>query len=152
MTKEQLAEQLHVWYLEASKELNPDNYNPKAQKPYQELNEEQKELDRYIAGKILSELGRKKNVKKMSKSQFAEFWQAYPRKMKRKVAERKYLLLDKRLHDKILSALEEFKDTEEWQEEGGQYIPHPSTWLNQERWEDELETSVSEPGAGLKLY
>jgi len=50
---EQLAEQLHNWYLEATKELNPENYNPKAQKLYLELNEQQKNIDRYIAKKII---------------------------------------------------------------------------------------------------
>jgi hypothetical protein len=52
---EQMAEQLHVWYLEATCALDPANYNPKAQKSYAELNEQQKEIDRYIARKVLSE-------------------------------------------------------------------------------------------------
>jgi len=50
---ELLAEQLHIWYLEASKKMNPESYNKKAQVPYEELSEEQKFLDRYIATKIL---------------------------------------------------------------------------------------------------
>jgi outer membrane protein assembly factor BamD (BamD/ComL family) len=50
---EELAEKLHEWYLEATRELNPENYNPNAQKNYQELNEEQKNIDRYIARKIM---------------------------------------------------------------------------------------------------
>jgi hypothetical protein len=25
----------------------------------------------------------------------------------------------------------------EWTKDGGQFIPHPATWLNQKRWEDE---------------
>jgi hypothetical protein len=51
-TREQMAEQLHVWYLEATQALDPANYNPKAQKSYAELNEQQKEIDRYIARKV----------------------------------------------------------------------------------------------------
>ena len=51
-----VAEQLHEWYLEATKSLNPENYNAKAQVPYSEMNEEQKEIDRYIARKILEKL------------------------------------------------------------------------------------------------
>jgi len=53
MEQEQLAEKLHEWYLEASKQLHPESYNPNAQKSYGELTEEQKFLDRYIAGRIL---------------------------------------------------------------------------------------------------
>src|SRR5581483_11378048 len=51
---ETMAEQLHVWYLEATQALDPANYNPKAQKSYAELNEQQKEIDRYIARKVLA--------------------------------------------------------------------------------------------------
>ena len=53
--EERLAEKLHEWYLEATRELNPESYNPNAQKSYAELTEEQKFIDRYIAKKILAE-------------------------------------------------------------------------------------------------
>jgi len=45
-------EDLHNWYLEATKELNPDSYNPNAQKPFSELTEEQKFIDKFICEKI----------------------------------------------------------------------------------------------------
>ena len=51
---EGLAEKLHEWYLEATKALKPESYNPNAQKKYSELTEEQKFIDRFIADKILS--------------------------------------------------------------------------------------------------
>ena len=53
-TIEELAENLHIWYLEACQK--PDSgmdFNPAAQEPYENLKETQKYLDRYIAGKIL---------------------------------------------------------------------------------------------------
>jgi len=53
MEPEQLAQKLHEWYLEASKQLHPESYNPNAQKSFAQLTEEQKFLDRYIAGRIL---------------------------------------------------------------------------------------------------
>jgi len=49
---ERLAEQLHKWYLEATKELQKESFNPAAQKQYNELTEEQKNIDRYIARKL----------------------------------------------------------------------------------------------------
>ena len=58
---EKLAVKLHEWYLEASMMINPDNVNPKAQKSYEELNDQQKFLDRYIAKRTLSFLKEKKN-------------------------------------------------------------------------------------------
>ena len=51
-TIEKVAEQLHKWYLEATKLLNPENYNSKAQKQYVNLNKEQKFIDRYIAERV----------------------------------------------------------------------------------------------------
>jgi len=50
------AKQLHDWYLEATKKLNPKNYNPKAQIPYEKLNREQKLIDQFIADKIMCEM------------------------------------------------------------------------------------------------
>ena len=40
------------------------------------------------------------------------------------------------LLEKMLEALERQKKSREWQEDGGQYIPYPATWINGERWED----------------
>jgi len=31
------------------------------------------------------------------------------------------------------------KATEQWRKDNGQFIPHPQTWLNQRRWEDDVE-------------
>lgn len=53
-TKEKLAEQLHLWYLEAcQKPESGFEFNPKAQEPYEALPEGSKFLDRYLAEKIL---------------------------------------------------------------------------------------------------
>lgn len=40
MDIEQLARKQHEWYLEATKELHPESYNPNAQKSYDDLTEE----------------------------------------------------------------------------------------------------------------
>ena len=37
----------------------------------------------------------------------------------------------------MLDAIEKWKQTDQWNEDKGQYIPHPATWINQRRWEDE---------------
>lgn len=49
---EELAESLHRWYLEATRELKPESFNPNAQKAYADLTEEQKFIDRFIARKL----------------------------------------------------------------------------------------------------
>ena len=40
--------------------------------------------------------------------------------------------------DVLIDAIEKHKQSAQWQKDGGQYIPHPATWLNQQRWEDEM--------------
>jgi len=45
-------EQLHQWYLEATKKLHPESFNAKAQVAYKYLTEEQQFIDKYIADKI----------------------------------------------------------------------------------------------------
>ena len=48
-----LAPLLHKWYLEATKKLKPESFNPEAQKTYHELTEEQRYIDEYIAFRII---------------------------------------------------------------------------------------------------
>jgi hypothetical protein len=38
--------------------------------------------------------------------------------------------------DEVLSGLERWKRSTAWLKDNGQYIPPPSTFLNQERWKD----------------
>ena len=49
---------------------------------------------------------------------------------------------DAALREKILLALRAQKQSRQWTRDGGEFIPHPATWLHQRRFEDEL-TSAS---------
>lgn len=70
---------------------------------------------------------------------FAEFWSEYPRKDKKKEAERVFLSLH--LSDEkfkaIMDALRRQKASRQWQDK--KYIPMPPVWLRGERWEDEMD-------------
>lgn len=70
---------------------------------------------------------------------FSEFWKEYPRKVAKPVAYKSFVKLNpnRALLDTMLSALKRQKSSRDWLKDGGQFIPHPSTWLNQRRWEDE---------------
>lgn len=70
---------------------------------------------------------------------FELFWAAYPRKVGKVACCRSWrrMKLDDMLC-KILDALAEHKRSKSWQKNGGEFIPHPTTWINQRRWEDEL--------------
>ena len=69
---------------------------------------------------------------------FDEFWKAYPNKTGKDAARKAF---DKRKPGKqllaeMLQALATQKLSEKWTKQGGQFIPHPSTWLNEGRWQD----------------
>src|SRR5690349_13399865 len=72
---------------------------------------------------------------------FADFWKAYPRRIARKPAEKAWSKINASEYPKIFEALPKHKN--EWKRDGGKYIPYPATWLNQERWNDELEADLS---------
>jgi hypothetical protein len=69
---------------------------------------------------------------------FEKFWKAYPRKVGKTVAEKSfYRLKCQDSIDQILKSVETQKKSIQWMKDGGQFIPHPTTWLNQGRWNDE---------------
>jgi hypothetical protein len=70
---------------------------------------------------------------------FDEFWRVYPRRVGKQDALKAWNKLrpDADFLSRMLSALERQKKTPAWQKDQGQYIPHPATWLNGRRWEDD---------------
>lgn len=75
---------------------------------------------------------------------FGQFWEAYPKKRGKGAAERAWKKIRKptELLPEILGAIASQKNADQWTRDGGQYIPNPATWLNERRWEDELEQSA----------
>ena len=49
-----------------------------------------------------------------------------------------------------MKKLEIFKKSYNWNKDNGQYIPNPTTWLNQKRWEDEIEIATNLGGTHIK--
>lgn len=76
------------------------------------------------------------SVKSEYSSGFLEFWRAYPRKVGKGAAWRAWRT-SRPDTDAVLAALKWQAASESWAKEGGRYIPHPATYLNQRRWEDE---------------
>lgn len=69
---------------------------------------------------------------------FEQFWSAWPRREAKKAAQRAW---DKLSSTKKIAALQALPaHVEQWRKENRArcHIPHPATWLNGERWEDEL--------------
>lgn len=72
---------------------------------------------------------------------FNQFWEQYPRKVDKKGTERVFCRIKgiANLMPTILAALENQKKSDQWQRDGGRYIPNPKTWINQERWNDQTD-------------
>ena len=76
---------------------------------------------------------------------FEKFWSAYPKKVGKKSAKKAFDRANMPI-ETLLAAIERQKCSTQWSKDNGQFIPNPSTWLNQGRWEDELEqTPASSP-------
>ena len=71
---------------------------------------------------------------------FPKFWKLYPRKVGKDKAEKAWakIKVTQELFTLMTEALAKQVLTPEWLKERGQFIPHPSTWLNGKRWEDEI--------------
>ena len=76
---------------------------------------------------------------------FAEWWALYPRKVGKIAARKKYAMV---LRDELATVDEleaglaryvRYWGAMAHQRPGWDYIPHPSTWLHQGRWEDEVQ-------------
>ena len=70
---------------------------------------------------------------------FDAFWEVYPRKVGKGEARKAFKKLPKSVYPFLVPAVERQKKTRQWQEEKGRFVPNPSTWLNQGRWEDDAE-------------
>ena len=77
---------------------------------------------------------------------FDIFWSSYPKKRSKGRVERVWAELkpDDVLLGTMLAKLDQAKQTADWMEKRGKYIPHPATWLNAKGWEDDYTTALKE--------
>jgi hypothetical protein len=77
---------------------------------------------------------------------FDVFWETWPRKQGKAQALRAWAKIPLAEYGPILAGLERWKRSEQW---GRGIIPHPGTWLNEKRWQDEdIPQQVSGKGNG----
>lgn len=76
---------------------------------------------------------------------FSKFWAEYPNKKAKPNAVKAWakLKVNDELFAKIMDGLARYKKSPEWTKDFGSFIPHPATWLNAKRWEDEVTVSAS---------
>lgn len=78
---------------------------------------------------------------------FERFWAEYPRKVSKQAALKAWNKLDpdEALAQQIIQAVERFRRCPSWQQDNGQFVPYPATFLNGRRWEDEPTTISPTP-------
>lgn len=96
----------------------------------------------------VTQRGRKKtlttNHKPLTTNQlisFDQFWAIYPRKESKSKAEQVWLKLrpDQELFDLIKNDIDQRLESGQWTKAEKKFIPHPTSYLNQERWNDNLD-------------
>lgn len=81
--------------------------------------------------------GNKHTIEQTSE-QFCAFWNAYPRKRDKARAQKSWnKLTDEQRKCAIDDVRKRSKRDPSWLEDNGKFIPHPSSYLNGQRWEDE---------------
>ena len=80
------------------------------------------------------------SLTKKEQEWFDTFWETYPRKAAKTKTIKAWNKVDltQEVFEAIMAALEKQKKMPQWTKDDGQFIPYPATWLNQERWNDQL--------------
>lgn len=85
---------------------------------------------------------RSKEVNTLVKERFDLFWEKYPRKVAKKIAFKaweKQKCHNGKFED-VMIGVEAYRVACEGKEQ--QFIAHPASWINAERWDDEISTTV----------
>jgi hypothetical protein len=78
---------------------------------------------------------------------FDRFWAVYPKKVGKGAARKSFAKAIRKCSvSNMIAAVENQKQSSQWTKDGGQFIPNPATWLNQERWDDKLDEEGGAPG------
>lgn len=98
-------------------------------------NREEEEEEEYLP---LVDISLKRN---QIETDFDEFWQRYPRRVGKDAARRSFAKArDRATQAEILSAI----DRQRWNPDPA-FVPHPATWLNQGRWQDDPDAAAPMP-------
>ena len=81
---------------------------------------------------------------------FDEFWTIYPRKANKKKAQEAWKKVKADDIDNIIADVKYMAKSKDWTKEDGKYIPHPTTYINGERWKDN-EQPAKQPQQELKI-
>jgi hypothetical protein len=80
----------------------------------------------------------------MQMEDFEQAWKLYPRKVAKAEARKAWSQVEEFRPDleTLLAAIKNACKQDQWMKNGGAFIPHFSTWLRGERWDDEFEITL----------
>lgn len=87
----------------------------------------------------------------MINQRFELFWRAYPRRVGKLAAKKAFEKLSATEQAEVIEHLKDRVRDVQWTKAGGQFIPHPTTFLNQGRWMDEYETTETVQAAPVNF-
>lgn len=144
------------------KHQNPHHTEKPSEIPEFDVNGEITVIERLIHGKNPADslipdslIPDKKNTSNQHQYSinFLQFWKLYPRKVGKRTAFQSWrrLKCDDKLTE-ILEAVKLQKESEEWEKNGGEFIPHPTKWLNRAGWEDEINDKQGDDQGRPNLF
>lgn len=94
------------------------------------------------------EKSKEQDQKTMSEA-FSIFWKLYPKKVSKADAVKAWGKIKKDLVPTIMQSLSMHLVCEQWVKDDGKFVPNAATWLNKQKWEDEVKPYVAgQPNAG----
>jgi hypothetical protein len=133
-------------YRNVKDQVGQEELNRKYQQEYRERKRKEKLTDTshditplHSSVSVYVNSSTKKEERIRARDGFSKFWSAYPKKVGKGAAEKSFNSINpsESLLSEILQAVEKQKRCKQWLKEDGQFIPNPSTWLNQKRWGDD---------------
>ena len=75
------------------------------------------------------------------RASFELWWSVYPRKVGKDAALAQWLRIqpEYELVEAMTDAVQRQAKSPQWKKDGGQFVPHPRTWLSQGRWKDSVD-------------
>lgn len=105
----------------------------------------QEKREKKISRKTTRKAGKPDVPVESAPTQFDTFWKAYPRKVNKKEAAKIWERINPTQEQMyvMIADINRRLESREWltTPDQSRYIPHPSTYLNQQRWEDNNEVS-----------
>lgn len=140
--------------LEQMQSAQPDKTPPKTAdsvKSDKEPAESAKEPKKATTEAQQAKKDKAKADKATREEMFEEFWELYPRRVGKKRANQRWhaMKVNEEKNKEIIDGLKKYLATV-WKGEEMEFIPYPTTWLNQERWKDEIGGENGRAGEYLR--